>query len=116
MPAPPRTTQLLDDLDDHIDAANAASDEILADIADGIITSVEGPRIVASLRRLTDTLAPIPVHAARLDGAIRDARSLLHCGEWTPKLQRNHRERQTDLARIEAGALLRFPEMPLDAA
>ncbi len=102
MPATRRTTQLLDDLDDHIDAACDLRDGILDAMADGQITPTERRSIVHLLHRTAVTVEPLPVHAASIDTAMEVIGSFSNTGGFTAKVDRTLRERRADIVRLEA--------------
>ena len=115
MPDTPRTVQLLEDVEEHIDATVALRDEIIAAAADQTFTSDEIERILVGVTRVAETAEDVAEHADHLDAARRMIQIVNQTGSLTDKGTRTLRELRTGLIWMEEERAKRRG-LPLEAA
>ena len=100
MPATQRTEQLLDAIDDHIEAASAVRDEVIRAAADQTITRDELRRILSAVTRMDETAPEPRYHALHLHAA-NEAVQIINQAGLTPKAERVVREMRADIVRLD---------------
>lgn len=100
MPAPQRTEQLLDAIDDHIEATVAVRDEVIRAAADQEITRDELRRILTAVTRMDETGQEPKYHALHLH-ASNEIVQIVNQAGLTPKAERRVREMRADIVRLD---------------
>jgi len=109
-----RTEQLLDDLDDHIDAAVGTRDAVLHAIADRTITTAEADDILTWFTRLEETAEPLPLHAEHLHAAA-EVIGIVNRAGVSDKAVRRVRELNAGIVRLDevrAARMAKYVEGP----
>ena len=100
MPAPQRTEQLLDAIDDHIEATVAVRDLVLRAAADQLVAGDDLADILVAVTHMDETAPEPRYHALHLHAA-NEAVQIINQAGLTPKAERVVREMRADIVRLD---------------